>query len=426
MITRRDFLKSSTTAAVGGMLASSLLSRAAGEAGSDRVLKVGLIGCGGRGSGAAGQALMADPNVRLTAMGDAFADHLDSSLAILRKKWPDRIDVTPQTSFVGLDAYQKVIDSGVDVVLLAAPPAFRPEHLRASVAAGKHIFCEKPVAVDSAGIRSVFATVAEAKRKKISLVSGFCWRYDDRMRASVKQVHEGAIGTVRAIYATYHTNTLTTKFPGTREAGWSDLEWQLRNWYNFTWLGGDHYVEQAIHNVDKIAWLMNGELPVQAIGVGGRQSPAYGNTFDHYSVGYEYASGARAQLSARQCDGAYNEVTDYVIGTEGVFSNGRGMTQGITGKNTWKYSNPVTRSMYDIEHQELFASIRSGNPINDGVSMTNSTLMGIMGRLAAYTGQTVSWEQALNSTESLMPAKLDWQMPLAVAPRAIPGHTKLV
>ncbi len=426
MLSRRHFLKHSTTAAVGGLLASSALSsRAATPVDPSRVLKVGLVGCGGRGTGAASQALKADPNVRLTAMADVFADRLESSLATLRRTQAARIDVTPATSFVGLDAFQKVIDSGVDVVLLTSTPAFRPQHFKAAIAAGKHVFCEKPVAVDSAGVRSVLESAAEAKRKNLSVMSGFCWRYDLRMRETVAKVHAGAIGDLRAILATYHTGTLTTKFPGTRTAGQTDLEWQLRNWYNFTWLSGDHLVEQAIHNVDKIAWLMKQEMPTQAIGVGSRAIPAYGNTYDNFSVSYEYASGVRAQLSCRQHDGAYNEVTDYVMGTKGIFSNGRMATQGISGETNWKYTGP-NKDMYQVEHDELFAAIRSGQPVNDGVSMAHSTLMAIMGRMAAYTGQVVTWDQALNSKETLVPATLDWSAPLAVAARATPGQTRLV
>ena len=427
MLTRRHFLRNSSTVAVGGLVASAALTRAAdASAPAPSVIKVGLIGCGGRGTGAALQALKADPGVRLTALADVFADRLDSSLATLKKMTAvaNRIDVTPATSFVGLDAYQKVIDSGVDVVLLASTPAFRPEHFRAAVAAGKHVFCEKPVAVDGPGIRSVLASAAEAQRKNLSVMSGFCWRYDPRMRATVAQIHAGAIGDLRAIIATYHTGTLTTKFPGTRTPGQTDLEWQLRNWYNFTWLSGDHLVEQAIHNVDKIAWLMKQEMPTQAIAVGGRTVPAYGNTYDNFSVAYEYASGVRATLSCRQHDGVYNEVTDYVMGTEGIFSNGRLATQGITGKTNWKYTGP-TRDMYQVEHDELFAAIRAGKPVNDGNSMAHSTLMAIMGRMAAYTGLVVSWDRALNSEEVLVPATLDWNAPRPVAARAIPGQTKL-
>jgi predicted dehydrogenase len=427
MLTRRHFLRNSSTVAVGGLVASAALTRAAdASAPAPSVIKVGLIGCGGRGTGAALQALKADPGVRVTALADVFADRLDSSLATLKKMTAvaNRIDVTPATSFVGLDAYQKVIDSGVDVVLLASTPAFRPEHFRAAVAAGKHVFCEKPVAVDGPGIRSVLASAAEAQRKNLSVMSGFCWRYDPRMRATVAQIHAGAIGDLRAIIATYHTGTLTTKFPGTRTPGQTDLEWQLRNWYNFTWLSGDHLVEQAIHNVDKIAWLMKQEMPTQAIAVGGRTVPAYGNTYDNFSVAYEYASGVRATLSCRQHDGVYNEVTDYVMGTEGIFSNGRLATQGITGKTNWKYTGP-TRDMYQVEHDELFAAIRAGKPVNDGISMAHSTLMAIMGRMAAYTGQVVTWDRALNSEEVLVPATLDWNAPRPVAARAIPGQTKL-
>ncbi|MSU71682.1 MAG: Gfo/Idh/MocA family oxidoreductase [Opitutus sp.] len=428
MISRRSFLKNSTSAAVGGLVASTAISHAASSAGgaSSRVLKVGLIGCGGRGTGAAQQALAADPNNRLVAIGDAFADRAASCLSQLRRVAAAKIDVTPATTFTGLDAYQKVIDSGVDVVLLCTPPGFRPVHLQAAIAADKHVFCEKPMAVDAPGVRAVLAIAAEAKRKNLALGSGFCWRYDDMMRASVAQIREGAIGDIRAINASYHTNSLTTKFPGTREPGWTDLQWQMRNWYNFTWLSGDHLVEQAVHNVNKIAWYMQDEMPAQVIGTGGRDVAAYGNTYDHFSITYEYASGVRAVLGCRQVDGAYNEVSDHVVGTKGIFSWGRGPSAHITGAKTWRYTGKGGSSMYQVEHNELFASIRAGNPINDGVWMAHSTLMAIMGRMAAYTGQAVTWDQAMNSKDSLVPEKFDWNMALSVPARAVPGLTKFV
>lgn len=434
MLTRRHFLKNSTFT-VSGLLASSLVADAAGQAASGPTLRVGLIGCGGRGTGAARDALQADANVRLVAMGDAFADRIESSLEALQKTVGPKLAVEPSRRFVGLDAYQKVIDSGVDVVLLVSPPPFRPEHLRAAVAAGKHIFCEKPMAVDAAGVRSVLETAQEAKRKRLSLVSGFCWRYDPRLRASVEQMRKGAIGDIRAIFSTYHTGTHTTKFPGTRPAGQTDLEWQLRNWGNFLWLYGEQIVEQAVHNVDKIAWFMNGELPARAIALGGRQvpipvptegisQPSYGNTQDHISVTYEYASGARAELSCRRIDGCFNQVGDYVLGSKGVFNN-TGPAARITGETNWRYTGKPGR-MYQVEHDELFASIRAGEPLNDGEWMAHSTMMAIMGRMAAHTGQAVTWEQAINSKESLVPEKLDWNMTLPVPPAPVPGKYKLV
>jgi predicted dehydrogenase len=270
---RRDFLK--TSALIGGALAApGILPQPLLGATSPGTLRVGLIGCGGRGTGAANQALRADPNVVLTALGDVFEEQVQKSLQSLQRELPDKVKVTPDKCFVGLDAYQKVIDSGVDVVLLAAPPGFRPEHLKAAVAAGKHVFCEKPVATDAAGIRSVLETVKAAREKSLALVAGFCWRYEAARREFYQRIHEGAIGAIRAIYATYYAGPVKPMPPASqRTAGMTDLEWQLRHWYNFVWLSGDGYVEQACHSVDKVAWAMKDQPPLKAVAVGGRQTP---------------------------------------------------------------------------------------------------------------------------------------------------------
>lgn len=426
--TRREFLKTTGTAAVGGLFAVGMAqpSRVLGAAGGD-VLRVGLIGCGGRGTGAANQALSADNNAVLTAMADVFEGPLKNSLASLKGAAPDRVKVTPDRCFVGLDAFQKVIQSDVDVVLLCSPPGFRPVHLEAAVAAGKHVFCEKPVATDAPGIRSVLASVEEAKRKKLSLVSGFCWRYDLPRREFFQRVHDGAIGDVRAIYGTYYTGPVKPMPPASeRPAGMTDLEWQLHNWYNFTWICGDSLVEQAVHSVDKMAWAMKDEPPIKAVAVGGRQIPAHGgNIFDHFEVNYEYQSGARGFLACRQQTGCYSENNDYLMGEKGFANIRSGRLEIKAGGAPWRYSGP-NNDMYQTEHDELFASIRSGEPINDGIWMTHSCLMAIMGRMAAYTGQEITWEQALNSEEKLVPDHLAWDMKLEVPPVALPGRTKFV
>ena len=391
------------------------------------LLRVGLIGCGGRGSGAASQALNADSNVVLTAMGDAFEDQLQKSLQSLQKAQPEKVKVTPEKCFVGLDAYQKVIDSGVDVVLLATPPGFRPMHLKAAVAAGKHIFCEKPMATDAPGVRSVLESVKAAKEKSLSLVAGFCWRYEVARREFYRQIHEGAIGDLRAIYATYYTGQVKPMPAASeRPAGIGDVEWQLRNWYNFTWLSGDGYVEQACHSVDKVAWALKDQSPLAAVAVGGRQTPNnQGNIFDHMFVVYEFPDEVRAFVGQRQVGNTHTDNSDYLMGSAGF-----GKIQGwaapfLKGKESWRYKGPKT-DMYQSEHNELFASIRSGQLINDGEWMAHSTLMGIMGRMAAYTGEEITWEQALNSQEKLVPDQLDWKMKLDVAPMAQPGVTKLI
>ncbi len=423
---RRHFLKTSGAAALGGILAAQTSSSLRVFAAGSDTLRIGLIGCGGRGTGAASQALNADKNVVLTAVGDVFSERVQGSLAELKRQATDRVQVDGDHMFVGLDAYQKVIGSGVDVVLLTTPPGFRPLHFKAAIAAGKHVFCEKPMATDAPGVRSVLATAEEAKQKKLAVVAGFCWRYDLARREFYKRIHEGAIGDLRAIYATYLTGPVKPMPPADRRpAGMSDVEYQLRNWYNFVWLCGDGLVEQACHSVDKIAWAMNGLLPAKAVATGGRQIPNNeGNIYDHIDVFYEYENGVRAFMAQRQISNCYSDNSDYLMGATGS-GNIKGGNPIILGQERWRYSGP-RKDMYQVEHDELFASIRKGEPINDGVWMCNSTLMAIMGRTAAYTGQEVTWEQAMSSEEKLVPDNLTWDMKLPIAPMAMPGRTRFV
>jgi len=311
------------------------------------------------------------------------------------------------------------------VVVLATPPHFRPAHLQYAVEKGKHTFVEKPVAVDGPGVRSMFATCEKARQKNLAVVSGLCWRYHPGMRATFARVLDGAVGDIVAIQASYLTQTLK-KFP--RQPEWSDMEFQLRNWNGFTWLSGDFNVEQHVHSIDKVAWAMRDEPPVRCTGVGGRQARTgdeSGHVYDHFGVVYEYASGVKAFCTCRQMDGCSNDVTDHIFGTRGVCHV---MDHEIAagGKTTWKY--PVKKGevdMYQSEHNELFASIRSGTPINNGDYMSKSTLMAIMGRMSAYTGKTITWEQALNSKEALGPGKYEWGR-LATPQVAVPGVTQFV
>jgi predicted dehydrogenase len=417
---RRTFLKSSAVTAAGAALAGPLMVPAVHAAGSD-VLRIGLIGCGGRGTGAAAQALNAHPNNRLIAMGDLFEDHLKSSLANLRRddSLTAKIEVPDDHFFAGWDAYKQVLATPIDVVLLTTPPHFRPMHLQAAIDAGKHVFCEKPVAVDAPGIRSVFATCAEAKRKNLALVSGLCYRYENAKRETMKHVHDGAIGDILALHTNYNTGYLWMK---PRQPQWSDMEWQMRNWLYFTWISGDHIVEQHIHSLDKMAWAMQDQYPLRAVGLGGRQSrtePAYGNIFDHHAVVYEYPHGVKLFAYCRQQKGCANDVSDYIMGTKGTCDV---MKHAISGANAWRYQGPMD-DMYQSEHNELFASIRLGRPLNNGDYMTKSSLMAIMGRMATYTGKVITWEMALNSREDLTPAKYEFG-PIAVLPVARPGITK--
>jgi myo-inositol 2-dehydrogenase / D-chiro-inositol 1-dehydrogenase len=421
---RRDFLK--TSGAIGGALAAGFPAILSGAPAAN-ALKVGLVGCGGRGTGAAAEALKADDYAELTAMADVFPEKIEASLVELRQASADKVKVEPSRQFVGLDAFEKVIASGVDVVILATPPGFRPIHLKAAVEAGKHIFCEKPASIDAPGVRSVLESVKTAERKNLSLVAGFCWRYSNYIQATFEQVGNGAIGDILAYYATYYTNPVKPMPPASeRPAGMSDVEWQVKNWYNFSWLCGDSLVEQAVHSVDKIAWAMGDKPPVSCVAVGGRQIRAEdGNIFDHFEVNYVYPSGVRAFLASRQIENCYNENADYIMGTKGTCTIGRGPNPRITGEKSWTYQG-AKNDMYQAEHDALFASIRQGKPINNGQRLATSTLLAIMGRMAAYTGQQVTWEEALNSQESLFPARLEWKMSHPVPPMPRPGITKLI
>jgi predicted dehydrogenase len=421
---RRNFLKHTSAAAVGGAIASQLVRPGMVHAAGDETLKIGLIGCGGRGSGAALNAMRADPNVKLTAMGDLFADQIDKSRRNIEssakgEEIADRYAVDDDHCFTGFDAYQKVIDSGVDVVLLCATPHFRPRHLAAAIEAGKHVFCEKPVAVDAPGVRSVLETAQKAKEKSLSIVSGLCWRYDYGVRETVNRIKDGAIGDLVAIHTNYLTGTLWHRG---RKPEWSEMEYQLRNWLYFTWLSGDHIAEQHIHSLDKAVWLMNDELPARCFGLGGRQvrtDEKWGDIYDHHAVCYEYPNGLKVFAYTRQMEGCWNEVDDFVYGTQG---NASLLGFQINGKDQWKHSGPRP-SMYDVEHQELFAGIRAGTPINNGIYMAHSTLVAIMGRMACYTGELIEGQKALNSTESLTPESYEW----GDAPKievAMPGQTK--
>ncbi|MBM3784463.1 MAG: Gfo/Idh/MocA family oxidoreductase [Acidobacteria bacterium] len=392
-----------------------------------KAIKVGLVGCGGRGSGAAAQALKADDFSTLTAMADVFQERIDDSAARLQRMYNDKVKVETANMYVGLDAYRKLIDSDVDVVVLATPPGFRPEQLRYAIEKGKHVFCEKPMAVDGPGVRHVMETVRMAKEKKLNLVAGFCWRYSNYIVETFDRVAKGDIGDIVAYYATYYTNPVKPMPAASeRPAGMSDVEWQIRNWYNFTWTCGDSLVEQAIHSVDKVAWAMKDQPPVSCVAVGGRQIPAHGgNIFDHFEVNYLYPNGVRAMVANRQIEGCYNENSDYIMGTKGQAIIGRGPNPRLTGANEWTFSGQKY-DMYQREHDILFQAIRKGEVLNDGDRMCSSTLLGIMGRMAAYTGQQITWEQALNSQERLVPEKLEWSGSLEVPPLALPGRTRFI
>jgi len=430
---RRNFV---TAGAAGALLVAGAPAFLRGAPAAGQAIKVGLVGCGGRGTGAANQALNADDYSMLSAVADVAQEPIDACLATLRKqqgaKAGVKVAVEKTRQFVGLDAFEKLIASDVDVVILTTPPGFRPQHLRACIDANKHVFCEKPIATDAPGVRSVLETTQLAKQKNLNLVSGFCWRYANHIVATFEQMHSGAIGDILAYYATYYTSPVKPMpKASTRPTGMSDIEWQVRNWYNFSWLGGDSIVEQAVHSVDKVAWAMHDKPPISCVAVGGRQIPAEGgNIFDHFEVNYLYPNGVRAFIANRQIEGCYNENADYVIGTTGECTIGRGPNPVIRDRSDlskvkWTFDGPKY-DMYQKEHDELFAAIRRNTPINNGDRMATSTMLALMGRMAAYTGQTITWDQALNSQERLGPAVIDWKGSFTPSPMPQPGVTKFL
>ncbi|MDZ4850914.1 MAG: Gfo/Idh/MocA family oxidoreductase [Pirellulaceae bacterium] len=421
---RREFVKSSTLTTASTLAIASQLYPAVHTAGDD-TLRIGLIGCGGRGAGAASQALMADGNVKLVAMGDAFEDRLQVGLKSLltKKELESKIDVPVERQFVGFDAYQKVIDSGVDVVLLTTPPHFRPIHLAAAVAAGKHVFAEKPCAVDTPGVHSVLRSCEEATKKNLSVVSGLCLRYHAPYRAAVQRIQDGAIGEIRTLMANDYRGPIWIR---TREPDWTEMHWQMRNWYYYTWLSGDFNVEQHVHNLDVCAWSMGDQYPIKAIGMGGREvrkGPEYGNIFDHHSVVYEYANGARLISNTRQIAGCKSDISVHILGSRGTASlTERNKGVRISAREDWTYDEEA-KNLYQVEHDELFASIRAGTPVNNGEYMAKSTLLAIMGRMATYTGQEITWDMAWKSKEDLTPPRYEWG-DIAAPAIAVPGETK--
>ncbi len=426
--TRRGFLKGAAALAAAPILLPGAQSGLGFHTGGTDLLKVGLVGCGGRGTGAALQALRADKGAVLWAVSDTFADRTDDALknlaAELEGDAAAKINVG-ERKFHGIDGYKDLLASGVDVVLLATPTVFRPMHLKASIEAGKHVFCEKPMAVDAPGCRSVLESVKMAREKKLSLVAGFCWRRSSGERAIYNEINSGRIGEIRASYNWYVTGPVRT---APRQPGWSDFEFQIRNWYHVLELGGDMIVEQACHSVDKMLWGMKDVAPARAIAVGGRaarEGDVYGNAYDHFSVTYEWDNGARGFLMCRQIANSFNENKDLVMGAKGVADvDGWKPRHEIKGENPWLYKGPQN-DMYQQEHDELFAAIRKGEPINDGEWMVQSTLTAIQGRMAAYTGAAVTWKMALESKEDLTPK--DWSMgPRPVPTWPIPGKTKFI
>jgi len=408
--TRRQFLQ--TSAVLGTVAASGVTSMFSASprvhAAENNQLKVGLIGCGGRGGGAAMQALAADKNAVLVAVGDAFRKKAEDAVEVFKGgDFSDRVKVTPENIYDGLECYKGVIAAS-DVVLLCEPTHFRPISLRAAIEAGKHVFCEKPVAVDAPGIKSVLETTRLAKEKGLNIVSGLCWRYHPSVVDIMSRVIDGQIGRIINIDELYLTGRLWKR---AREEGDTEMKFQVRNWYNFTWLSGDFNIEQHIHSLDKAVWANGDQPPVSAVGVGGRMvrvaQPDYGDIYDLFAIKYEFANGVTCHAYCRQIDKCYSNTDDYMYGTKGKATVLAGTIEGEKNYTVPKGSH----DMYTLEHIALFNAIRSGGKkyINNGEYMSHSTMMGIMGRMAAYTGQFVKYEDAIDDTTTLAPDGYTWE-----------------
>jgi predicted dehydrogenase len=425
IVSRRDFMR--TSAAVG----ITALAAPAGRlfaAGSDRI-RVGLIGCGGRGTYDTTNCLNAAEGIELVAMGDLFKDRVDNSLRTLKERLSDKVKVTEGRCFAGWDAYKKVVACDeVDMVILTEPPHFRPEHLKAAIEAGKHVFMEKPVAVDPVGVRSVIASAELADKKKLTIVAGTQSRRMAHLVTGMERIHNGDIGEILGGQCVRIGGGMLSWSEQTkqRQPSWSDMEWQLRRWLFLTWLSGDFIAEMHVHNLDRINWAI-GSHPVQCLGMGGRQvrtAPEYGNVYDHFAVEYEYPEGVRVAYMGSQIDGCTHRSDERVVGTNGSAYMDSGNFV-IEGAKPFKYDGPNPSPVIK-QHADQIAAIRQGNPLNEGKRIAESTMTCIMGRMSAYTGRALKWDWAMNAS------KLDLSPPgyefgdLPMRPVAVPGKTTLI
>jgi predicted dehydrogenase len=427
-ISRRDFMKASAAVGAAAMFAGREKLFAQG---TDKI-RVGLIGCGGRGTGAGWNCVQAAPNVEVYALADVFSDKVEHTLNKYTKEDPEKTDeygggrlkkeqvnVTPERCFVGFDAYKKLLATEVDLVILATPPHFRPSHLAAAVDAGKHVFMEKPVAVDPVGVRSILASSEKAKSKGLAIVAGTQRRHQGSYLELMKRIHKGDIGEIVA--AQCYWNGGGWDGPTGKPTHMSEMEWQIRHWIHFTWLSGDQIVEQHIHNIDVVNWAL-GSHPVQAMGMGGREVRAgEGNIFDHFAVEFEYPNGVRVLSMCRHMAGCTDRVSERIVGTKGVAFPDR----KIEGDNAYTYEGSAPNP-YIQEQTDLIASIRSGEPLNEGQQVAESTMAAILGRMSAYTGRALKWDWAMNASKlDLSPAKYEF-CDLTVRPVSVPGKTLLI
>jgi predicted dehydrogenase len=416
---RRDFLRNSTAATVGLGLLSN-----AHAAGSDTI-KVGLVGCGGRGRGAAEDICKAagtSHNIKLYALGDVFQNNLENGRDSIRDNpaCKEKYEVSSERCFVGFDAYQKVIDC-CDLVMLATPPGFRPLHIEATVKAGKNLFTEKPVAVDGTGIRKVLAAYEEANRKGLSIVAGTQRRHQAGYVECMKRLHDEAIGHLVGGQVYWNQGDI---WAHKRQPGWSDTEYQIRNWYHFLWLCGDHIVEQHVHNLDVVCWALR-HHPVRAVGMGGRQvisEPERGQSYDHFAIDYEFPDGVHVMSMCRQIEGCENNVSETIVGSKGNWYSGG---YRFTGPNKTRVRTEHEVNPYVQEHIDLLDSIAAHKPVNELKQVAESTLTAIMGRMSAYTGKAVTWEQAIGSKLDTYPKTLSWG-PMQEPAIPKPGVTQLI
>lgn len=429
---RRSFVKTSALV-TGGLMATPLGVSGMGHLHNEKKLKLALVGCGGRGSGAAVQALTADENVELVAMADAFGDRLEKSLTSIQKHFDGekKIDVKEKHRFVGFDAYKKAIDMA-DVVILTTPPGFRPYHFEYAINNDKHVFMEKPVATDPVGVRKVLEMARVAKQKKLNVVVGLQRHYQKRYLDLLAKVHEGAIGKITGGQVYWNSDGVWVR---ERQAGQTELEYQMRNWYYFNWLCGDHILEQHIHNIDVGNWFV-GDYPISAQGMGGRQvrnGKDHGEIYDHHFVEFTYASGAVISSQCRHIPNCMRRVDESFQGTNGSVEIGAGKIKDLEGNVVFQYNGRRDPNPYQVEHDKLFASIRNGGVIADAENGAKATLTAILGRMATYSGSVITFEQALNSDLQLAPESMDWNSTPPVMPDAngnydipMPGKTKYV
>ncbi|RAJ09053.1 Gfo/Idh/MocA family protein [Arenibacter echinorum] len=431
---RRDFVKSSALV-TGAMILPTMQMNAMVNVANDKKLKIALIGCGGRGTGAAQQALNADPNVELVAMADAFEDRLQGSLMNLQKEFKDskKVNVPKANQFVGFDGAEKAIDMA-DVVILATPPGFRPQHFEYAVNAGKHVFMEKPVATDIPGVRKVLAAAQVAKDKKLNVVVGLQRHYQDNYLAGIKHIKDNKIGKIVSGQVYWNSGGVWVR---ERQPGQSELEYQMRNWYYFNWLCGDHILEQHIHNIDVANWFI-GEYPVSAQGFGGRQvrtGKDHGEIFDHHFVEYTYPSGAVIASQCRHMPETMSRVAETFQGTKGTIETYGDNTfiKDYAGGEIFTHRGKDDPNPYQVEHIKLFESIRNKGVITDAENGAFSTMSAIIGRMATYSGQVIKWEEAMTSNIDLAPDNLTWDSPAPVQPNAdgtynipTPGKTVVI